>query len=67
MATEVSEAIAAIIVERGAARTAEWERRRAAKTAERAARKAARDAGLIQRHARKLARSAAQRAHGVTG
>lgn len=56
MATEVSEAIAAIIVETGAARAAEWERKRATEAAERAEKKRRRDFGLIQRHARKLAR-----------
>jgi hypothetical protein len=56
MASETSEAIAAMIVERQAARSAEWQLRRDAKAKVRAERKAARDAGLVRRHAGKLAR-----------
>jgi hypothetical protein len=54
MATEFSEAIAPWITERAAAREAEWAARRTAKAQLRADRKAARDAGLIERHRRKL-------------
>lgn len=56
MASETSEAIAAMIVERQALRSAEWQARRDAKARVRAERRAARDAGLLRRHAAKLAR-----------
>lgn len=56
MASELSEVVAAMIVESGAANRAEWERRQAAKAAARVERRQARDAGLLRRHARKLAR-----------
>jgi ADP-ribosylglycohydrolase len=57
MASELSEAIAPLIAERAAARAAQWQQRRDAKVKERAERKRARDAGLVARHAAKLARS----------
>jgi hypothetical protein len=56
MSSELSEVVAAMIVESGAANRAEWQRRRDAKAKARADRKAARDAGLLRRHAGKLAR-----------
>jgi hypothetical protein len=56
MSSELSEVVAAMIVESGAANRAEWQRRRDAKAKARADRKAARDAGLLRRHAAKLAR-----------
>lgn len=56
MASELSEAVAAMIIESGRANRADWERRQAANAAFRAERKRARDAGLVQRHAAKLAR-----------
>lgn len=56
MSAELSEAIAAMIVESGRASRADWERRQAAKRAEREQKKRRRDAGLVARHAAKLAR-----------
>lgn len=56
MSSELSEVVAAMIVESGAANRAEWQRRQAARAKARAERKAARDAGLLRRHAAKLAR-----------
>jgi hypothetical protein len=57
MATEISEAVAAMIVERAVARESAWVARRAEKARFRTERKTARDAGLVARHARKLARN----------
>jgi hypothetical protein len=56
MASEFSDAIAPWISEHSEARAAQWQQRRDAKANERAEKKRARDAGLIARHARKLAR-----------
>jgi hypothetical protein len=56
MSSDIAEAVASIITESGAANRAEWQRRRDAKAKARADRKAARDAGLLRRHAGKLAR-----------
>lgn len=60
MSSELSESLAPWIAERCAAREAAWQARKAAKETFRAERKAARDAGLIQRHGRKLARLRAE-------
>lgn len=49
--------MAAMILERSQARAAQWQRRRESKAKVRAERKAARDAGLLARHAAKLARN----------
>jgi hypothetical protein len=54
MATEISEAVAAMIVERSAQRRSEWAKRRQERVQLRAERKTARDAGLVARHAAKL-------------
>ena len=56
MSSELSEDIAAMIVERARAREAGWAKRQAEKQRFRAERKAARDAGLRERYARKAAR-----------
>jgi cob(I)alamin adenosyltransferase len=56
MATDVSELLAPWIAEHCARQAAERVARAERRKAERAARKAARDAGLKQRHARKLER-----------
>ncbi|MGX6604810.1 hypothetical protein ACWKSP_22180 [Micromonosporaceae bacterium Da 78-11] len=57
MASEISEAVAAMIVARAAERELAWAKRRAAKVAFRAERKTARDHGLVARYARKTALS----------
>lgn len=57
MASEFSEAIAPWISEHAEARAAQWQQRRDARAKERTEKKRARDAGLIARHARKLART----------
>jgi hypothetical protein len=56
MSAELSELLAPWIAEHCAAQAAERTARAQRKKAERVAKKAARDAGLRQRHARKLAR-----------
>lgn len=57
MATDFSEDLAPWILEVSQARAAAAERRRRSKAEARADRKASRQAGLVARHARKLARS----------
>lgn len=56
MSSELNESLAPWLAERAAEQAAAWEAKQARKVAERAAKKRRRDAGLVQRHARKLAR-----------
>lgn len=60
MASEISEAIAAMILERQQTRETETATRRSKAQADRVTFKRRRDAGLIRRHAAKLARNAQQ-------
>jgi hypothetical protein len=56
MSSEIAEAVAAMIAERGQVSQAELIRRRQAKAQAREARKAARAVGMARRHAAKMAR-----------
>jgi hypothetical protein len=55
MSTDISEDIAAMIVERARTRESAWAAKQAEKKRFRAERKKARDAGLVERYARKAA------------
>jgi hypothetical protein len=61
MGTEFSEDMALWIVERAETRRTEWAAKKAREEQFRAERKTARDAGLVARHARKLAHIKASR------
>lgn len=59
MNADLAAAVRLITAEKTAQRVADYERRQAAKATTRAEKKTRRDFGLIQRHARKLARRTA--------